>query len=129
MKIPVCGVLVLLICVACGTSSDPDRQEGPPPEGAPRDARPTDGDHEIAKSEEGERRRGLYPEIGPERTGHLKVSEIHEIYWEVAGNPEGIPVFVLGDSRKRVTSLHHTDTLFERVPLTPAVQLITEATE
>jgi translation initiation factor 2B subunit (eIF-2B alpha/beta/delta family) len=38
-----------------------------------------------------------------------------------------IPVFVLGDSRKRVATLAYTDTLFERVPFTSVVQLITEA--
>lgn len=38
---------------------------------------------------------GLYPPIEPLRSGHLKVSETHEIYWETVGNPEGIPVIVL----------------------------------
>ncbi len=37
----------------------------------------------------------LYPEIEPLRSGTLRVSDLHEIYWEVCGNPEGIPVFVL----------------------------------
>jgi proline iminopeptidase len=39
----------------------------------------------------------LWPEIEPFETGYLKVSDIHEIYYEVCGNPEGIPVFVIHD--------------------------------
>lgn len=37
----------------------------------------------------------LWPEIEPFKTDHLKVSDIHEIYYELCGNPEGKPVFVL----------------------------------
>lgn len=37
----------------------------------------------------------LWPPIEPFRTGHLEVSEIHEIYYELCGNPKGKPVFVL----------------------------------
>ena len=37
----------------------------------------------------------LYPEIEPFDSGMLKVSDIHEIYWERVGNPEGIPVVFL----------------------------------
>lgn len=37
----------------------------------------------------------LWPEIKPFRTGYLKVSDIHEIYYELSGNPEGRPVFGL----------------------------------
>jgi proline iminopeptidase len=37
----------------------------------------------------------LWPEIEPYETGYLKVSDIHEIYYELCGNPEGKPVFVL----------------------------------
>jgi proline iminopeptidase len=37
----------------------------------------------------------LWPEIEPFKTGHLKVSEIHRIYYELCGNPEGRPVFTL----------------------------------
>jgi proline iminopeptidase len=41
--------------------------------------------------------RGLYPEIEPYRTGRLRVSELHEIFVEECGNPEGRPVvFVHG---------------------------------
>src|SRR5262249_38708384 len=42
-------------------------------------------------------RRGLYPEIEPHESGRLRVSDTHEIYWEVSGNPKGKPVlFVHG---------------------------------
>jgi proline iminopeptidase len=37
----------------------------------------------------------LWPEIEPFETGYLKVSDIHEIYYELSGNPKGIPVFVI----------------------------------
>lgn len=44
-----------------------------------------------------ETRRDFYPEIEPHRVGRLKVSALHEIYWEVSGNPKGKPVvFVHG---------------------------------
>ena len=37
----------------------------------------------------------LWPEIEPYETGFLRVSDVHEIYYELCGNPEGRPVFVL----------------------------------
>jgi len=37
----------------------------------------------------------LWPEIEPFETGYLKVSPIHEIYYELSGNREGTPVFGL----------------------------------
>jgi proline iminopeptidase len=37
----------------------------------------------------------LYPEIEPFDSGFLKVSEIHTIFYERAGNPDGIPVVFL----------------------------------
>lgn len=40
-------------------------------------------------------RRDNYPEIAPYRTGRLKVSDIHEIYYEECGNPDGKPALVL----------------------------------
>jgi proline iminopeptidase len=36
--------------------------------------------------------REFYPEIDPYRWGHLKVSDLHDIYFEEGGNPEGKPV-------------------------------------
>jgi proline iminopeptidase len=41
--------------------------------------------------------RDFYPEIEAYKTGYLKVSDLHEIYFEEAGNPDGKPiVFVHG---------------------------------
>lgn len=40
-------------------------------------------------------RRAPYPEIEPYRTGTLRVSEVHELYFEESGNPEGKPVVFL----------------------------------
>ncbi|HIK19428.1 MAG TPA: prolyl aminopeptidase [Leptolyngbyaceae cyanobacterium M33_DOE_097] len=37
----------------------------------------------------------LYPPIAPYQTGMLPVSELHQIYFEVSGNPQGKPVVVL----------------------------------
>lgn len=40
-------------------------------------------------------RRPLYPEIQPYRRGRLRVSAIHELYYEECGNPAGKPAVVL----------------------------------
>ena len=37
----------------------------------------------------------LWPEIEPFETGFIRMSDIHEIYYELCGNPEGRPVFVI----------------------------------
>ena len=37
----------------------------------------------------------LFPEIEPYDSGYLKVSDIHEIYYEQSGNPQGKPIFFL----------------------------------
>ncbi|MDX1394794.1 MAG: alpha/beta fold hydrolase [Gemmatimonadota bacterium] len=37
----------------------------------------------------------LYPAIEPNRTGELRVSETHAIYWESSGNEDGIPLIAL----------------------------------
>jgi len=48
-------------------------------------------------SEAPRRRRSLYPRLDPHQSGRLRVSDLHEIYWEVSGNPKGKPViFVHG---------------------------------
>jgi len=39
--------------------------------------------------------RSLYPDVDPFRTGRLKVSPIHEIYFEESGNPNGKAVVFL----------------------------------
>ncbi len=40
-------------------------------------------------------RRRLYPPIKPYRTGRLRVSDLHEIYFEESGNPQGKPAVFL----------------------------------
>ncbi len=37
----------------------------------------------------------LFEPIEPNKSGYLKVDDIHEIYWEECGNPQGIPVVFL----------------------------------
>jgi proline iminopeptidase len=37
----------------------------------------------------------LYPAITPYRTGRLRVSDLHELYFEECGNPNGKPALVL----------------------------------
>ncbi len=39
--------------------------------------------------------RTLHPEVEPYESGMLRVSERHELYWELCGNPDGLPVIVL----------------------------------
>ena len=36
-----------------------------------------------------------YPPVDPYASGHLEVDELHQIYWETSGNPEGVPVAFL----------------------------------
>lgn len=58
----------------------------------------------VEKNQATVKNQSLWPEIKPFETGHLKVSGIHEIYYELCGNPEGKPVFVLhGGPGARVT--------------------------
>ncbi len=40
-------------------------------------------------------RRTLYPEIQPYETGMLDVGDVHRLYWELSGNPDGKPVVFL----------------------------------
>lgn len=37
----------------------------------------------------------LFPPIDPFASGRLKVSDLHTIYWEQCGNPNGVPVVFL----------------------------------
>jgi len=37
----------------------------------------------------------LYPEIEPSRAGMLALDDVHHMYWEESGNPDGIPVVFL----------------------------------
>ena len=38
---------------------------------------------------------GLYPVLKPYKTDYLKVSDLHEIFYQLGGNPEGKPVMFL----------------------------------
>lgn len=44
---------------------------------------------------DGTQRRTLYPPVAPFATGTLRVSEIHQLYFEESGNPAGKPVVFL----------------------------------
>ncbi len=48
----------------------------------------------VAKAS-GDDQATLYPAIAPYSHGRLKVSDVHEIYYEEAGNPDGIPVLTV----------------------------------
>lgn len=51
--------------------------------------------------------RELYPEIEPFHTGRLKVSDIHELYYEQCGNADGAPVlFLHGGPGGGITEKH-----------------------
>lgn len=39
--------------------------------------------------------RKLYPQIRPYSTGFLQVDDIHTLYWEQSGNPDGVPIVLL----------------------------------
>jgi proline iminopeptidase len=43
----------------------------------------------------GQEEGALWPEIKPSQTGYLKVSPLHEIYYQTGGNPKGKPVMYL----------------------------------
>lgn len=49
---------------------------------------PKETPQETAKSD-------LWPEIQPYKTGYLRVSELHEIFYQLGGNPKGKAVMVL----------------------------------
>jgi proline iminopeptidase len=56
----------------------------------------------------------LYPPIEPYRTGMLKVSDVHTLYWEESGNPKGKPAVFLhggpgGGSDPKVRRFFHPD--------------------
>ena len=42
-----------------------------------------------------ENRRTLYPAIEPYDSGHIRVSDVHQLYYEQCGNPNGKPVVFL----------------------------------
>lgn len=49
----------------------------------------------------------MYPPIEPYRTGRLTVDELHTVYWEECGNPDGAPVlFLHGGPGSGLSPLH-----------------------
>jgi proline iminopeptidase len=68
-----------------------------PPAGrtAPKRAAPMRAPVKRTAARSGALRRELYPAIEPFRHGHLRVSDVHEIYYEECGNPAGKPAVFL----------------------------------
>ena len=67
----------------------------------------------VAKAS-GDNQATLYPAIAPYSHGRLKVSDVHEIYYEEAGNPDGIPVLTVhggpgGGSSPTMRRFHDPD--------------------
>lgn len=49
----------------------------------------------------------LFPPIEPYRSGHLPVDDLHTLYWEECGNPQGMPVlFVHGGPGSGLSPRH-----------------------
>lgn len=60
-------------------------------------AQPTARKGKASSRSQVRRTRTLYPAIRPHSTGYLRVSDVHELYYEESGNPRGKPVvFVHG---------------------------------
>ena len=62
----------------------------------------------------------LFPPILPNKSGYLKVSELHELYWEEVGNPNGVPVvFLHGGPGAGFAPIHRRffDPVFYRIIL------------
>ena len=52
-------------------------------------------------------REQLYPPIEPYQTGRLRLDDIHTMYWEQSGNPDGVPVvFLHGGPGAGATPVH-----------------------
>lgn len=49
----------------------------------------------------------LYPAVEPRVSGYLKVSQLHQIYWEEVGNPNGVPIlFLHGGPGAGISPMH-----------------------
>jgi len=64
-----------------------------PPTYVSRGCRPVPSHTIIAANME--KRRKLYPAIEPYDSGHIRVSDVHQLYYEQCGNPNGKPVVFL----------------------------------
>ncbi len=52
-------------------------------------------------------RDAIFPPIEPYHTGYLQVDDIHSLYWEQCGNPEGVPaVFLHGGPGAGASPMH-----------------------
>jgi proline iminopeptidase len=49
----------------------------------------------------------LHPPIEPYERGFLPVDEIHTLYYEVSGNPDGVPILFLHGGPGSKTESHH----------------------
>ena len=79
------------------TSKRPSPKSSTPKRSAPKAPRTTTAAAKREAVPQAEDLRTLYPPIKPNRTGYLRVSDLHEIYYEESGNPDGKPaVFVHG---------------------------------
>ncbi|PJB71181.1 MAG: prolyl aminopeptidase [Alphaproteobacteria bacterium CG_4_9_14_3_um_filter_47_13] len=51
----------------------------------------------------------LFPPISPYSTGFIEVNDIHSLYWEQCGNPDGVPiVFLHGGPGAGTTPMHRS---------------------
>ncbi|NBO24312.1 MAG: prolyl aminopeptidase [Chlamydiae bacterium] len=61
----------------------------------------------FLKSSHKKPQKGLFKEIEPYRKGFLKVSQLHNLYYEESGNPEGIPILFLHGGPGSGTDANH----------------------
>ena len=64
--------------------------------------------------------KALYPAIEPYRSGRLQVDDLHSLYWEECGNPNGVPaVFLHGGPGAGLAPRHRQffDPAFYRIVL------------
>ena len=56
----------------------------------------------------------LWPPIKAYKTGYFKVSDLHEIFYQLGGNPMGKPVMVLHGTADRVTPFRFGEALSKK---------------
>jgi proline iminopeptidase len=84
---------------AAGTAKSPKRKSAArgvsPSVSLPKSAARSTVSAPAAAAAAAAQRRELYPPIEPYAQGYLRVSELHEIYYEESGNPAGKPALFL----------------------------------
>lgn len=87
---------------AAARAAGPSRKSGPSKgaaskarAGKPAAKRTAKAGNASARPGAGSKLRGLYPDIKPYRKGFLRVSDVHELYFEESGNPKGQPALFL----------------------------------